>query len=102
MTMRRVVTGFGPDGESVFVADDQLAEVNQLNTVLSSIWRTDGEGLHLPPAKDVDDRFGFPVPGGAWVMSWTVPPHSVAGEDQSGATVPGELPSGGAHATDSI
>ncbi|MDF3311008.1 cupin domain-containing protein [Rhodococcus sp. T2V] len=101
MSTRRVVTGFDENGKSVFVSDEQLEGLLQANTTLSSVWRSNGR-LQIPPKVPVEDGFGFPTPGGAWVLAWTIPPHSTAGEDQAGVTSAGELPSGGAHATDSV
>ncbi|GAF43047.1 hypothetical protein RW1_005_01560 [Rhodococcus wratislaviensis NBRC 100605] len=103
MAIRRVGTGFDENGESVFVSDEQLDSTPQLNTTLSSVWRTDSvDNLQIPPKTPMEDGLGFPVPGGAWALSWTIPPTSTAGEDQEGITEAGDLPSGGAHATDSI
>jgi len=101
MTIRRVVTGLDEHGREAFLTDTQLEEVPNVNTMLTSLWRTAGD-LQIPPKVAVEDQFGFPEPGGAWIMSWTVPPHSVAGEEGGGTTQAGELPTGGAHATESI
>ena len=105
MTVRRVVTGFNDTGGAAFLSDEHLGEVQNLNAMLSSVWRTDSVStLQIPPKNLADNGFGFPVPGGAWVLSWSIPPNSVAGEsqDQVGATKAGDLPAGAAHATDSI
>jgi len=105
MTVRRVVTGFTDAGEAAFLADEPLSEVQQLNTMLSSVWRTDSVStLQVPPKVPAENGFGFPMPGGAWALSWSIPPRSVAGEGQKqdGVTRAGDLPSGAAHATDSI
>lgn len=103
MSIRRVVTGFDDIRAATFVSDTRLSELQNLNTHLSSVWRSDGSALRIPPEVDVEDKFGFPSPGGAWVLSWSVPPNCVAGEDAGVApTAAGDLPSGGAHATDSI
>jgi hypothetical protein len=105
MSIRRVVTGFDAGGAGAFVSDDVLDELQNSNTMLSSLWRTDGDALLIPPKAPVDDAFGFPAPGGAWVLAWSVPANSVAGEDGEDGLTPtkvGQLPSGGAHATDSI
>ncbi|MDI9953629.1 cupin domain-containing protein [Rhodococcus sp. IEGM 1305] len=101
MSTRRVVTGFDENGKSVFVSDNQLEGLPSTNTTLSSVWRTASE-LQIPPKVPVEDGFGFPSPGGTWVLAWTIPPHSTAGEDRAGVTKAGEMPSGGAHATDSV
>jgi mannose-6-phosphate isomerase-like protein (cupin superfamily) len=105
MTTRRVVTGFDADGAAEFVSDDHLDELQNANTQLTSYWRHDGDELRIPPIDNAKDDFGFPVPGGAWVLAWSVPPNCVAGEtsvDGNAPTKAGELPTGGAHATDSI
>lgn len=104
MAIRRVITGTDNAGASKFLADDVLDELSNINLMLSSVWRNDGTDLHIPPKVDVDDAFGFPAPGGAWVLAWTIPPNCVAGEQNSSdaPTAAGELPTGGAHATDSI
>ncbi|MDI9953640.1 cupin domain-containing protein [Rhodococcus sp. IEGM 1305] len=105
MTVRRVVTGFNDTGEAVFLSDEHLNEVQNLNTMLSSVWRTDSVStLQIPPKVPAENGFGFPMPGGTWALSWSIPPRSVGGEDQDqdGVTKAGDLPSGAAHATDSI
>ncbi|MGM5069112.1 cupin domain-containing protein [Rhodococcus qingshengii] len=105
MGIRRVVTGFDKHGIGRFVADEQLGELQNSNTTLSSVWRTNGAGLQIPPLNDIEDGFGFPAPGGCWVLAWTVPPYCIAGEDGARGTDPtevGGLPSGGAHSTDSV
>jgi hypothetical protein len=102
MTLRRVLAGLDSDGKETFLSDARLDELGVSNTVLTSLWRKDGE-VQIPPAVPLQDGFGFPAPGASWVLSWTVPPHSVAGEDSTEEPLKaGELPTGGAHATDSI
>lgn len=105
MSIRRVVTGFNDAGTAAFVSDEQTSVIENMNTTLSSVWRSDSVAdLQIPPATAVDDGYGFPESDGAWVLSWTIPPRSIAGEDheQSAVTDTGDLPSGSAHATQSI
>lgn len=105
MSTRRVVTGYDAHGAATFVSDGHLEELQNANTRLTSYWRNDGAELQIPPLDNAKDDFGFPVPGGAWVLAWSVPPNCVAGETSADGNAPtkaGELPTGGAHATDSI